>query len=90
MEPSSFVYDERHDNIEAIYKKLMEQRDTADVTALMEELHRIVNEAIRTQELPHRPRSHPHGRIRSRGFPTPTPGGQECPPSSGAAAFSRR
>ena len=29
----------------------------------------------------HCPRSHSHGRIRSRGFPTPTPGGQECPPS---------
>jgi hypothetical protein len=40
---------ERHDNIEAIYKKLTERRDTADVTALLKELHRIVNEAIRTQ-----------------------------------------
>ena len=50
MEPSSFAYAERHDNIEAIYKKLMERRDTADVTTLLKELHRIVNEAIRTQE----------------------------------------
>ena len=41
---------ERHDNIEAIYKKLTERRDTADVTSLLKELHRIVNEAIRTQE----------------------------------------
>lgn len=50
MEPTAFKYAERHDNIEAIYKKLTEQRDTADVTDLLKELHRIVNEAIRTQE----------------------------------------
>ena len=49
-EPSVYAFAERHDNIEAIYKKLTEQRDTADVTALLKELHRIVNEAIRTQE----------------------------------------
>ena len=49
MEPSAFAYAERHDNIEAIYKKLSERRDTADVTELLKELHRIVNEAIRTQ-----------------------------------------
>ena len=49
MEPSAFTYAERHDNIEAIYKKLTERRDTADVTELLKELHRIVNEAIRTQ-----------------------------------------
>ena len=47
MEPSVFTYAERHDNIEAIYKKLEERRDLADVTDLMQELHRIVNEAIR-------------------------------------------
>ena len=47
MEPSAFAYAERHDNIEAIYKKLEERRDTADVTELLKELHRIVNEAIR-------------------------------------------
>jgi type I restriction enzyme R subunit len=47
MEPAAFVYAERHDNIEAIYKKLEERRDTADVTVLLKELHRIVNEAIR-------------------------------------------
>ena len=51
MEPSAYAYAERHDNIEAIYKKLTERRDTADVTALLKELHRIVNEAIRTQAL---------------------------------------
>jgi type I restriction enzyme R subunit len=48
MEPAAFAYAERHDNIEAIYKKLEERRDTADVTDLLKELHRIVNEAIRT------------------------------------------
>jgi type I restriction enzyme R subunit len=49
MEPTAFAYAERHDNIEATYKKLTERRDTADVTELLKELHRIVNEAIRTQ-----------------------------------------
>jgi type I restriction enzyme, R subunit len=49
MEPTVCAYAERHDNIEAIYKKLTERRDTADVTELLKELHRIVNEAIRTQ-----------------------------------------
>ncbi len=47
MEPSALVYAERHDNIEAIYKKLGDRRDTADVTEVLKELHRIVNEAIR-------------------------------------------
>jgi len=49
MEPSAFRYAERHDNIEAIYRKLEEKRDTADVTELLKELHKIVNEAIRAQ-----------------------------------------
>jgi type I restriction enzyme R subunit len=49
-EPTAYAYAERHDNIEAIYKKLTERRDSADVTALLKELHRIVNEAIRTQD----------------------------------------
>ena len=48
MEPSVFQYAERHDDIEAIYRKLTERRDTADVTELLKELHRIVNEVIRT------------------------------------------
>lgn len=47
MEPSALAYAERHDNIETIYKKLQDRRDTADVTELLKELHRIVNEAIR-------------------------------------------
>ncbi|WP_136616555.1 MULTISPECIES: type I restriction endonuclease subunit R [Mesorhizobium] len=49
VEPSAWAFAERHDNIEAIYKKLTERRDTADVTELLKELHRIINEAIRTQ-----------------------------------------
>ena len=47
MEPSALAYAERHDNIEAIYKKLQGRRDTADVTEVLKELHCIVNEAIR-------------------------------------------
>jgi type I restriction enzyme R subunit len=47
MEPSVFAYAERHDNIETIYKKIEERRDLSDVTDLMKELHRIVNEAVR-------------------------------------------
>ncbi|HEY4080849.1 MAG TPA: type I restriction endonuclease subunit R [Burkholderiaceae bacterium] len=49
VEPSALAYAERHDNLEAIYKKLGERRDTADVSALIKVLHRIVNEAIVTQ-----------------------------------------
>ena len=49
-EPSAFAYAERHDNIEAIYKKLSERRDNADVTDVLKELHRIVNQAIRTEQ----------------------------------------
>src|SRR5207249_1446303 len=52
MEPAAFTYAERHDNLEAIYKKLEERRDTADVTDLLKELHRIVNEAIRASASP--------------------------------------
>ena len=50
QEPSVRPYYIRHDNIEAIYKKLDERRDTADVTAVLKELHKIVNEAIRAQQ----------------------------------------
>jgi type I restriction enzyme R subunit len=50
MEHSAFIYAERHDNIEAIYKKLSERRDTSDVTAVMKEIHKIVNEVIRAHE----------------------------------------
>lgn len=49
LEPSVRPYYVRHDNIEAIYKKLDERRDTADVTEVLKEIHKIVNEAIRTQ-----------------------------------------
>ena len=44
---SAMAYAERHDNLEAIYRKLEDRRDTADVTNVLKELHRIVNEAIR-------------------------------------------
>ena len=46
VEPSALIYAERHDNLEAIYKKLSERRDTADVSELLKVLHRIVNQAI--------------------------------------------
>lgn len=49
VEPSAWAFAERHDNIETIYEKLSERRDTVDVTELLKELHRIVKEAIRTQ-----------------------------------------
>ena len=49
-EHAAYDYAVRHDNIEAIYKALEERRDTADVTDLLKELHRIVNEAIRAAE----------------------------------------
>jgi type I restriction enzyme R subunit len=51
LEPAAWAYAERHDDIEAIYKKLQERRDTADVTDLLKELHRIVNEAIRAHDV---------------------------------------
>jgi type I restriction enzyme R subunit len=50
MEPSALTFAQRHDNLEAIYRKLQEKRDTADVTEVLKELHKIVNEAIRAQE----------------------------------------
>ena len=56
------VYAERHDNIEAIYKKLTERRDTADVTELLKELHRIVNEAIAAARRRGRPGQRADGR----------------------------
>ena len=51
IEPAAFADAVRHDNIEAIYKKLEERRDTADITDLLKELHRIVNDAIRTAKM---------------------------------------
>jgi len=50
MEPAALVFAQRHDNIEAIYKKLSEDRDNADVTELLKALHRIVNKAIQTEQ----------------------------------------
>jgi type I restriction enzyme R subunit len=49
MDPSVFQYVERRDNLETICKKLDERIDTADVTALLKELHRIVSDAVATQ-----------------------------------------
>jgi type I restriction enzyme, R subunit len=49
VEPSALAYAERHDNIEAIYKKLGERRDMADVSELLKVLQRIVNQAIAMQ-----------------------------------------
>ena len=49
VEPSALAYAERHDNLEAIYKKLTERRDTADVSELLKILHRIVNRTVLTQ-----------------------------------------
>ncbi len=48
-EPAAYHYAERHDNIDTIYKKLQERRDTSDVTDVLKALHRIVNDAIQTQ-----------------------------------------
>jgi type I restriction enzyme R subunit len=39
-----------HDNIETIYKRLQQRRNVADVTNILKELHKIVNEAIRAQQ----------------------------------------
>lgn len=50
-EPSAWHYAARHDNIETIYRKLQERRDTADVTELVKSLHRLVNEAIQASAL---------------------------------------
>jgi type I restriction enzyme R subunit len=55
MEPNAFVYAERRDNIEVIYRKLQERRDVADVTGVVKELQAIVNEAIHTQISEDRP-----------------------------------
>ena len=50
VEPAARAFDERHDDIEAIYRKLQEHRDTTDVIEVLKEIHRIVNEAIRTAQ----------------------------------------
>ena len=50
MEPSALAYAERHDNIEAIYKKLEERTEVADVTDVLKQLHKIVGEAISAVE----------------------------------------
>lgn len=50
-EPAVYAYSERHDNIEAIYKKLEERTDVADVTDVLKQLHAIVGRAIETQDI---------------------------------------
>lgn len=51
MEPSALAYAERRDNIETIYKKVRDRGGAADVSEVIKELHRIVNEAIRAAEV---------------------------------------
>ncbi len=48
--PSAYPYAERHDNIEAIYKKLSENCYHADISDLLNELRHIVGDAIRAAE----------------------------------------
>jgi type I restriction enzyme, R subunit len=62
MEPSALACAERHDNIEAIYKKLEEKRDIADVTEVLKELHRIVNESHSRSSAGRRSGRGAHGR----------------------------
>ena len=50
-EPSAWAYAARHDDIECIYKKLGNDRDFADVSDVLQALHRIVNEAIAAHEV---------------------------------------
>ncbi len=49
LEPAVQPYHVRHDNIQTIHRKLGERRDNSDVTAVLKEVQKIVNEAIRTQ-----------------------------------------
>ncbi len=48
MEPSVYQFAERRDNIEAIYKKILQKRTVVDVSDVLKELHKIVNQAIGT------------------------------------------
>lgn len=48
-EPMINSYAVRHDNIETIYKKLIQKREVSDITDILRELQRIVSEAIRAQ-----------------------------------------
>lgn len=48
MEPSVYQFAERRDNLEAIYKKLLQKRTVADITAIVMELQKIISEAIGT------------------------------------------
>ena len=48
-ERAVYAFAERHDNIEAIYKKLQERRNAADITDVLKALQQIVNDAIRAE-----------------------------------------
>lgn len=49
-EPAIYPYALRIDNIDAIYKKLIQKREVSDVTDILKALQRIVGEAIRAQD----------------------------------------
>lgn len=49
-ERTAVIFAERHDNIEAIFRKLSEKRQGADVTDILKELHKLVGEAILAQK----------------------------------------
>lgn len=58
-EPTDHLYAERHANIEAIYKKLGENQDAADVSDLLKALHRI-QRSHRGRSTRRRPGPWPH------------------------------
>ena len=47
-EPAADAFAARRDDIETIYRRLTEKRDQADITSVLKQLHRIVNNAVRT------------------------------------------
>lgn len=49
MEPTVHQFAVRRDNVEVILKKVQQKRSVADITNVLKELHKIVNEAISTQ-----------------------------------------
>lgn len=49
-EPAIYLYAIRIDNIDAIYKKLIQKREVSDITDILRELQRIVSEAIRAND----------------------------------------
>ncbi len=51
MEPSVYQFAERRDNLEAVFKKLLQKRTAADITAILKELQKIVSDSIGTEGL---------------------------------------